>query len=112
MESMNDKQRDQVSRWVETGDHVILDEYRHPHGSDFDEDVRIEYVGNAPNVAANALGTSTRSSSQDQLVGAEDDALIPSPADINRVYADGRETWASLLRCQSAPPCFLAVRGG
>lgn len=103
--SMNRKQRSQISRWIETGEHVIPDAYCHA-SPDEEEDVRIEYVrGESSSASHETVVLSIYESSQDQFVGEEGDVLLPSPAHITinlgRAVSDQLVTWiCSLLAPQ------------
>ncbi|KAL2016377.1 hypothetical protein VTK56DRAFT_3799 [Thermocarpiscus australiensis] len=96
-----DARRAQVLRWICTGEHVIQTDYDKPTGHRT-ETAASEAGASQPDDRSPA---STASSSlADRLVGADDDPLIPTPVDINRVFNEGRATWFRFVRLAELLP--------
>ncbi|KAF2962891.1 hypothetical protein GQX73_g10683 [Xylaria multiplex] len=97
-----DPQRSQIYHWIRTGRHVIRTDYKKPSS------VRSGIVASDAAESSNdndASATSTTSSSlPNELLGADDDVLIPKTVDINRIFHQGRETWAQLLESAKSLP--------
>ncbi|KND91545.1 hypothetical protein TOPH_03868 [Tolypocladium ophioglossoides CBS 100239] len=58
-----------------------------------------------PESLGESLSTTTGTSDPEMLIGAEDDSLIPTTVDIQRVFQEGRETWTQFVNlAKSLPP--------
>ncbi|KAH8744814.1 hypothetical protein F5883DRAFT_20071 [Diaporthe sp. PMI_573] len=58
----------------------------------------------AHDAAPSEMSTSSSSDIPDKLIGTDHDLLIPSSADIDRVFHDGRATWARFTKLAEALP--------
>ncbi|KAI0430730.1 hypothetical protein F5Y09DRAFT_220431 [Xylaria sp. FL1042] len=98
-----DPQHFRIQHWIRTGKHVIQ--------ADHKESDRVRSIIPASNANTSSSNTdvsptsTTSSSLPDELSGADNDPLIPKPADIHRVFNQGRETWMQFLKsAEFLPP--------
>jgi hypothetical protein len=107
---MDPRRRQEVLRWIRTGEHVILADYTKPKEertallTAADDPIKPDWDGSAP------ATSSTSSPLPDTLVGAENDLLIPSSADIKHVYHEGRATWIRFLQMTDSLPAYAFPR--
>lgn len=87
----------QIYGWIQTGQHCITAEYIHCKSPCPEEDGLTAELDDE-----NTASSTSSSTVPTQLIGAEGDILIPHTAEINRVYAEGRETWSSLVTAAEA----------
>ncbi len=106
-----DPRRRQILHWICTGEHVILADYTKPkeEGTALltaaDDAIEPDRDGSAP------ATSSTSSPLPDTLVGADNDLLILSSADIERVYYEGRATWTRFLQMADSLPAYAFPAG-
>ncbi|KAK4139314.1 uncharacterized protein C8A04DRAFT_33226 [Dichotomopilus funicola] len=95
-----DARRRQILEWICTGKHVIQTDYDKPASDRTADDA----TRSAHHVAPSETSTSSSSDIPDELIGTDHDLLIPSSADIDRVFQDGRATWARFAELAEALP--------
>ncbi|KAL2176555.1 uncharacterized protein P884DRAFT_260573 [Thermothelomyces heterothallicus CBS 202.75] len=95
-----DARRQQILEWICTGKHVIQTDYDKPASDRTADDA----TRSAHDAAPSEMSTSSSSDIPDKLIGADHDLLIPSSADIDRVFHNGRATWARFARLAEALP--------
>ena len=88
-----------IHHWICTGEHIIPADYKVsgavPHS---------ETLEDADSVSDSDGGSSDSSNLPDKLLGVDDDILIPSAAEINRVYCEGQATWAHFVALAGSLP--------
>ncbi|KAK3903204.1 hypothetical protein C8A05DRAFT_14821 [Staphylotrichum tortipilum] len=100
-----DPRREQILHWICTEEHIIKTDYVKPcvEGTALIDD---PVVDDAPSSTA-----SSSTAPPDTLTGAADDPLIPTTAEIERVFHDGRATWTRLVKAAKALPLHVLPVG-
>ena len=104
-------QNAQIYHWIQTGEHRVQTDYAKAASYGIktgSSDTGQSFIGNSYDDDVSIISTASPHM-PDELLGADDDVLIPKPADIDRVFQAGRQTWmrhfqlAKLLPRNSLP---------
>lgn len=102
-----------VRHWVLTGCHVISGDYEKPIGKHGFGSFTIASFGEEDDVYATESASCTASSSSSasatiHLHGSDDDLLIPTDAEIHRIFHTARHTWQRFVSLAAAiPPRYM-----
>lgn len=98
-----DARNAQIYNWCQTGEHVIRTDYDKVH-SDRSETKRSNLDQPSSDASNDDASSSTSSALPENLVGAENDPLIPNSSEINRVFQEGLQTWNQFVELAKSLP--------
>jgi hypothetical protein len=102
-----------VRHWVLTGNHVISDDSEKPTGKHGVGSITIASFGEEDDLPARESASCTASSSSStsatiHLHGSDDDLLVPTDAEIRRIFHTARRTWQRFVSlATSIPPGYM-----
>lgn len=104
----------QIRDWIDAGRHVILTDYEkaksQPNPDDSNEINAESVSGDGSSVVSSTVSTASVPIVE-KLLASDDDALIPTQAEVDLVFQRGKELWSQLITSAQSLPSTSLLAG-